>query len=308
MRNNLRALLLSAFAASLAVAGGNDADANANDASGVGSEAHRRRVVVDCSEYQHTFEMPFSGGAVVMDYVVTGDTFRARLTRQGTGWVGLAVPQDPNCMLCMKNSDAVIGVPGGSVLKYDLEAYKLDGVVPMEESRQTLEETSVVESDGTTVVTFVKKLVEDGENGINGNGPNTFLWAMGPEGLREELAYHILKGKFQLDLTPCNADAVGTSMGTELPTGSEPTSSSMPVSAPTAVSEATPSDGGVISTDSPTISTGGTGSDGDMMGNPTDDVSVTSGGGMSDSMRSRSMARASTILLFLSSICMYVSL
>jgi hypothetical protein len=49
----------------------------------------------------------------------------------------------------------------------------------------------------------VKKLIEDGENSINGNGPNTFLWAMGPEGLRGELAYHTLKGKFQLDLTPC---------------------------------------------------------------------------------------------------------
>ena len=95
----------------------------------------QRRSAVDCTEYQHTFEMPFTSGAVVMDYVVSDDTFRARLTRQGTGWLGLAVPEDPNCMLCMKNSDAVIGVPGGSVLKYDLEAYRVDGVVAMEASR-----------------------------------------------------------------------------------------------------------------------------------------------------------------------------
>ena len=289
---NLRSLSLSVFAASLAVhvAVGNDAADDANDASGIGSTA-QRRMTVDCTEYQHTFEMPFSGGAVVMDYVVTGDTFRARLTRQGTGWVGLAVPEDPNCMLCMKNSDAVIGVPGGSVLKYDLEAYKLDGVVPMEESRQTLEETSVVETDGTTVVTFVKKLVEDGENGINGNGPNTFLWAMGPEGLREELAYHILKGKFQLDLTPCDA---GT---TDVSSESEPPTAAVPVSVPTSASDETPSG---PNTDSPTSSIED--SDANMTGDVTGDNSVTSGGTVSRNIKTGASAM---LLLLISLIWMF---
>lgn len=287
---NLRALSLSVFAASLAVAVGNDAADDANDASGISSTA-QRRAAVDCTDYQHTFEMPFSGGAVVMDYVVTGDTFRARLTRQGTGWVGLAVPEDPNCMLCMKNSDAVIGVPGGSVLKYDLEAYKLDGVVPMEESRQTLEETSVVETDGTTVVTFVKKLVEDGENGINGKGPNTFLWAMGPEGLREELAYHILKGKFQLDLTPCDAGATDISSESESPTSAV---ANMPVSAPTSASdEATPSGS---NTDSPTASIED--SDANMTGDLTGDNLATSGGAVSHNIKTG----ASAVLLLLISL------
>ena len=285
----LRAVSLSVFAASLAAAAGNDAADDANVASGIGSAA-QRRVAVDCTEYQHTFEMPFSGGAVVMDYVVTDDTFRARLTRQGTGWVGLAVPEDPNCMLCMKNSDAVIGVPGRSVLKYDLEAYKVDGVVPMEESRQTLEETSVVETDGTTVVTFVKKLVEDGENGINGNGPNTFLWAMGPEGLREELAYHILKGKFQLDLTPCDADATSTSLETESPTAAV---ANMPVSVPTSSSGETPSGS---NTDSPTTSIEG--SDANMTGDVTGDNPVTSGGAVSRNIKTG----ASAMLLLLISL------
>ena len=200
---HLRTRAVVAFVSAFAVTTGTFAAA----ANGV-----QRRSAVDCTEYQHTFEMPFSGGAVVMDYVVSDDTFRARLTRQGTGWVGLAVPEDPNCMNCMKNSDAVIGVPGGvpggSVLKYDLESYMVDGVVPMEASMQTLLETSVEENEFFTVVTFAKKLKEDGENGINGNGPNTFLWAMGPEGLRGQLAYHTLKGKFQLDLTPCDVATI----------------------------------------------------------------------------------------------------
>ena len=291
---NLRSLSFSVFAASLAVAVGNDAADDANDASGISSTT-QRRAAVDCTDYQHTFEMPFSGGAVVMDYVVTGDTFRARLTRQGTGWVGLAVPEDPNCMLCMKNSDAVIGVPGGSVLKYDLEAYKLDGVVPMEETRQTLEETSVVETDGTTVVTFVKKLVEDGENGINGNGPNTFLWAMGPEGLREELAYHILKGKFQLDLTPCDAGATDVSLESEPPTAAV---ANMPVSVPTSASnEATPSGS---NTDSPTASIED--SDADMTGDLTGDNLATSGGAVSRNIKTGASAM---LLLLMSLIWMF---
>ena len=283
----LRALSISVFAASLAAVVGND-----NDASDIGGLA-QRRTAVDCTEYQHTFEMPFSGGAVVMDYVVAGDTFRARLTRQGTGWVGLAVPEDPNCMLCMKNSDAVIGVPGGSVLKYDLEAYSLAGVVQMQESRQTLEETSVVERDGTTIVTFVKKLVEDGENGINGNGPNTFLWAMGPEGLRQELAYHTLKGKFQLDLTPCDPSVTDISSELESPTGT----AAIPVSAPTLASDQTPSGS---NTDSPpTRSTSIEDSDADMTGDPTGDDSVTSDGAVSRNIKKMG---ASAMLLSLISL------
>lgn len=287
----LRALSISVLAASLAAAVGNDAADDANDASDIGSRSlAQRRMAVDCTEYQHTFEMPFSGGAVVMDYVVAGDTFRARLTRQGVGWVALAVPEDSNCMLCMKNSDAVIGVPGGSVLKYDLEAYRLDGVVPMQESRQTLEETSVMEIDGTTVVTFVKKLVEVGENGINGNGPNTFLWAMGPEGLREELAYHTLKGKFQLDLTPCDASATDISSESESPTAA------MPVQAPPApsASDQTPSGS---NTDSPTTSIED--SDADMTGDLVGDESVTSDGAGSRNNIKTGASSAAMLLLLL---------
>ena len=230
---HLRTRAVVAFVSAFAVTTGtfaaaaNVANANAN-ANADMPQSTNGVSAVDCTEYQHTFEMPFSGGAVVMDYVVSDDTFRARLTRQGTGWVGLAVPEDPNCMLCMKNSDAVIGVPGGvpggSVLKYDLESYMVNGVVPMEASMQTLLETSVEENEFFTVVTFAKKLKEDGENGINGNGPNTFLWAMGPEGLRGQLAYHTLKGKFQLDLTPC--DVATTSPEAESPAAVAP---NMPV-------------------------------------------------------------------------------
>jgi len=166
-----------------------------------------------------------------MDYVVTADgMLKAKLTRQGKGWVGMAVPSDPNCQICMSGSDAIIGVPGenASVLKYDLNAYKLADVIPMEDTRQTLMDTSIAEVDGTTVVTFTKLLVEEGENPIDGNGPNTFLYAMGPEG-GTELAYHTLKGKYQLDLSPCR-DISETEMPVPSPTAD--TDGNMP--APTA--------------------------------------------------------------------------
>ena len=48
----------------------------------------------------------------------------------------MAVPSDPNCRVPHVGSEnAIIGVPGenASVLKYDLNAYKLTGVIPMEE-------------------------------------------------------------------------------------------------------------------------------------------------------------------------------
>ena len=187
---------------------------------------------VDCSEYQHSMEMPFSGGAVVLDYTVTNGTLSAKLTRQGSGWVAIGFPEDPSCQVCMKGTNAIIGVPGDepSVLKYDLTGYKTELVVPMEEARQTLSNATVVQDDDKVVVTFVKLLEEDGENMINGNGPNTFLWAMGQEGATS-LGYHSLKRKFSLDLSPCvesTIDAEGASSAPIAVAGSAAPSSAPP--------------------------------------------------------------------------------
>lgn len=133
----------------------------------------------------------------------------------------------------------------------------------------------------------MKKLKEEGENGINGNGPNTFLWAMGPEGLREELAQHTLKGKFLLDLAPC--DAAGTSAVVP----------NMPASAPTAVHvlEESPS-GATTDTSRPTngISIE---ANPEMMGESKGYSSVTSGATRmsSSSIKVRALLAMSAMLL-----------
>ena len=94
------------------------------------------------------------------------------------GWVGLGF--SPNGQML---GQAVIGIHGGSVLKYDLVGYQ----TPQQSSKQTIRDASINEVDGKTVMTFTKLLVEEGEVPIKTEGNNHFLHALGDG---SELAYH----------------------------------------------------------------------------------------------------------------------
>jgi len=94
------------------------------------------------------------------------------------GWVGLGF--SPNGQML---GQAVIGIHGGSVLKYDLVGYQ----TPQQSSKQTIRDASINEVDGKTVMTFTKLLVEEGEVTIKTEGNNHFLHAWGDG---SELAYH----------------------------------------------------------------------------------------------------------------------
>jgi hypothetical protein len=82
--------------------------------------------------------------------------------------------------------------------KYNLGG-KYDGaILPMEDSKQTLIDASIVVEDGQTVMTFTKQLKEDGEIELF-SGDNTFLWAHGDA--KSASTYHgNNKGAFQLNL------------------------------------------------------------------------------------------------------------
>ena len=53
----------------------------------------------------------------------------------------------------------------------------MSGVVEMPEDQQTLMDASIVQENGTTVLTFTKYLQEEGELEILANGENIFLFA-----------------------------------------------------------------------------------------------------------------------------------
>lgn len=109
------------------------------------------------------------------------------------GWVAVAISLDG----MMIGSDAIIGEPSTkSVLKYNLNGKAANLVDAMDTARQTLEDTSIVEDKGTTIMTFTKRLVEPGEIPITSRGKNMFLHARGDD---TTIGYHSVRGTFTLD-------------------------------------------------------------------------------------------------------------
>ena len=117
----------------------------------------------------------------------------ARLEVQGERWVGFGISSDG----MMIGSEAVIGRPEeGTVEKYRMDGNSRDGVVSMDEGRQTLTSTSLTQANGVTTLDFVKKLVEPGEIPILEMGENIFLYALGGS---NEFGYHAERGSFVVD-------------------------------------------------------------------------------------------------------------
>ncbi|KAL7439608.1 hypothetical protein ACHAXM_006775 [Skeletonema potamos] len=130
------------------------------------------------------------------------------------GWVGVAISLDG----MMIGSDAIIGEPStNSVLKYSLNGKGADLVNTMDEAKQTLKDTSIIEDKGSIIMTFTKRLVESGGIPITPRGKNTFLHARGDD---TTIGYHSTKGTFVLDLTITNPPI---SQPTEGPSTSQPT-------------------------------------------------------------------------------------
>jgi len=130
------------------------------------------------------------------------------------GWVGFAISSDG----FMIGSDAIIGEPSTkSVLKYNLNGKGANLVNVMDTAMQTLEDTSIIEDKGATIMTFTKRLAEPGEIVITPTGRNIFLYASGDD---TTIGYHSRRGTFVLDFTTTDPP---TMQPTEGVTTSQPT-------------------------------------------------------------------------------------
>eukprot|EP00571_Detonula_confervacea_P012156 CAMPEP_0172311102 /NCGR_PEP_ID=MMETSP1058-20130122/13711_1 /TAXON_ID=83371 /ORGANISM="Detonula confervacea, Strain CCMP 353" /LENGTH=469 /DNA_ID=CAMNT_0013024175 /DNA_START=170 /DNA_END=1579 /DNA_ORIENTATION=- len=124
----------------------------------------------------------------------------ARLEVQAEGWVGFGISEVGK----MVGSQAIIGLlddgGGGSVLKYDLSEYNLNGVVPMDDDKQTLRNVSITQNlfTGATIMSFTKLLVEENEIPILVKGDNNFLHARGSS---NEPGYHAARMHFIKDFS-----------------------------------------------------------------------------------------------------------
>ncbi|CAJ1962262.1 unnamed protein product [Cylindrotheca closterium] len=168
------------------------------------------------------------------------DTITLKYTVPGTSWVAVGVNPTGGGMV---NSEVVIGKPeDDTVLKYAISARGVSAVV--EQPNQTLINTSLVQANGNTVLTFTKLLEETGEYSINPGAVNTFVAAFG---FSNSFSFHEGFGVQQINVpaaTPVAPDTPSpTSAPVVAPTDAPavPTMAPAPTEAPTVGDSASPS-------------------------------------------------------------------
>mmetsp|Transcript_2297 Transcript_2297/g.4884 ORF Transcript_2297/g.4884 Transcript_2297/m.4884 type:complete len:309 (-) Transcript_2297:295-1221(-) len=122
------------------------------------------------------------------------------LIYDGEAWVSIGFSLNGR----MIGSEAVIGIPGSTTLKYNLNGYTDNLVQPMPQEQQTLTDASTVFQNGQTIMKFTKIMKEPGEVEIL-FGDNDFLWA---HGSAPALTYHASRSAFVLNLSSGAAQEV----------------------------------------------------------------------------------------------------
>ena len=158
----------------------------------------------DDPSYSHSLKIT-SNVHFFWELIDDNTSLKAALKYNGVGWLGFGVTTPSGSMI---GADAIIGNPDlafenkMSVLKYDIDSMSIEGIVPMQESMQTLKNAFVTQDRNSTVLEFTKKLKEDGEHEILTASPNRFIWAVGESNAFNQKLW----GYFDLDLSNCNDD------------------------------------------------------------------------------------------------------
>lgn len=138
---------------------------------------------------------------------------RIKLQYSGTAWIGFGVSNSFGTVI---GSDAVIGrsdltaASGEKPLKYDLTSWSSGGAKVMDSTKQTLQDASLTQSGGQTVLKFTKLLEEKGEVYIRAAGHTNCLFAIGDGNDFDKPAR---KGSFRLDFSRCDSIGMGTYKG-----------------------------------------------------------------------------------------------
>jgi len=192
---------------------------NPNDKSEEANEPEHD--IQSCLKFKNRLQL---SPQLTMDYVVKqydnkddsdhpDGIMSAQITYEGLGWIGFGVTVASGAMI---PGEVIIGLPDeplgvNNPGKYVLNGRGQSAVELLPESSQTLINSTISQTDTTTILTFHKHLVEPGEMPINGNGLTTFIWA---HGTGNELAGHVDRGAFNLTLHPCNGNLTTQSQET----------------------------------------------------------------------------------------------
>jgi len=127
-------------------------------------------------------------------------TVTVQMTYNGIGWLAFGTSPSGS----MPGSQVVIAKPADALGdtnpgKYSIASYRESGISLM--SRQTLVNATFEQTSNQTILRYTKLLSESGEQPIQANAPNTFVWAVGAS---NTFSIHKYQGSFYLShLTPC---------------------------------------------------------------------------------------------------------
>ena len=157
--------------------------------------------------FQVERDLKGDGSTLLREFVnLEDETVTVEMTYRGLSWLGFSFSASDR----MLGSIAVIGLPDQpnsdtNPAKYLLGSKtQLSAIELLDSTQQTLDDATISQNDTHTVLKFTKKLVEDDEVPISGTGPNFALFATGTS---NALGEHGARGAFELELTPCGADA-----------------------------------------------------------------------------------------------------
>jgi len=161
--------------------------------------------VLDCFSDDPPYKRIQISPDLAFHWKISDDLLIGRLNYKGMAWISLGFSADGS----MVGSDAIIGQPSSylyennqSVFKYNLDSKSIDGVVPMTEEVQTLQDSYVLQDINSTELYFTKSLKEkNGEIPVARSGSNYFLWAVGRS---NTFGYHKESGSFKIDLSNCD--------------------------------------------------------------------------------------------------------
>ena len=151
---------------------------------------------LDCS-FRTVTELP-SNGRVTLRHMINpvDETITVELTYLGQGWLSLGFSNTG-----MIDATTVVGLPDEEIVeKYYMEG-KIASLVNPTDRNPTLTNTSIVQTETETILTYTKPLVESGELSVQPNESNTIIWAVGSGNAWG--TPHILYSPFTLTFDTC---------------------------------------------------------------------------------------------------------
>jgi hypothetical protein len=165
-----------------------------NNVDGIDGNLHER-LLQFCFNYEY---VAYIRDDLTMSYFVTNNRISIELLYEGEAWIALGT--NPNGSGKSIGAEAWVALPDASDTPaiYNINGYAQTNVDIG--SSQTLDNGSIVQQNGQTIMRFEKLLNDDPNVSINGQGEEVFLWAIGTD---NGFGLHRRRGAFRIKLEPC---------------------------------------------------------------------------------------------------------